>query len=215
MKLYEATDILETGGKIRKNYWTSNYVILKDGYLYRYGFQIQSGCDYTNPSTWILSKEQYLDLFIPTWECIVEDEWEEIVNNKKTDLDDRPDILTKPRNNNYYKIFIPTVPLSDEIKNLEEGGTINCFDEESQKILVVTKANGRFYKLEPKEDLKENYRFEYIVPEDVYRKLWEELKVKINDQLVASDDCGYPNGYGYDGALFDVLTMVDKLEEGK
>jgi hypothetical protein len=88
LKLHEAIDILENGGMIRKNYWTSNYVILKDGYLYRYGFQVQPGCDYTDPSTWILSKEQYLDLFIPTWECIVEDEWEEIVNNKKIDSSD-------------------------------------------------------------------------------------------------------------------------------
>lgn len=76
MKLYEARDILENGGKVRKNYWTENYVILKDGYLYRYGYQMLPGGNYTDPSTWTLSKEQYLDLFIPTWECIVEDDWE-------------------------------------------------------------------------------------------------------------------------------------------
>ena len=78
MKLYEAREILESGKKIRKIYWTYNYVVLKDGYLYRYGYQMLPGGDFADPSTWILSKEQYLDLFIPTWECIVEDDWEEI-----------------------------------------------------------------------------------------------------------------------------------------
>lgn len=79
MKLHEAVDILEVGGKIRKTYWTENYVVLGENlHLYRFGYQLLPGSDFTDPSTWILSKEQYLDLFIPTWECIVEDDWEEI-----------------------------------------------------------------------------------------------------------------------------------------